>query len=78
MFFICGRTDHLATFSTSDRKLRPITWIFETDSEDVKLNQHVKYLGLYHSVQKLLFGHTHTHTRPDRFLSLDHWAGRWL
>jgi len=39
-----------------------MTLTFEFDLDSAKLNQHARYIGKGRLVQKLLPGHTHTHT----------------
>ena len=54
-------------FSSSDRELCPMTSAFAYDLYKVKLNHQAKNLGqrsLRHFIQKLLSGHSDTHTGP--------------
>jgi len=58
----------LATFSSCDHEIWPITWTFESDLDSVNVSQRAMYLGQGHLSQKLLSAltdtqtHTHTHT----------------
>ena len=67
-----GRTDPttLATFSSCNIELSPMTLTFENDVDvrPIKTNQHKRYLGQCHS--KVIV-RTHRHI-PDRLLDLDH------
>ena len=69
----------LATFSSWDLKLWPVTVTYELDLDKVKLNHRAKYLGESsgHFVRKLLCGHTHRHTDTHTTNRLRYTATKW-
>ena len=69
----------LATFSSCDLKLWPVTVTYELDLDKVKLNHRAKYLGESsgHFVRKLLCGHTHRHTDTHTTNRLRYTATKW-
>jgi len=51
----------LATCSSYDCELRPMTLTFVADLDRVKLNEHAKYVGQRSFSSKVIVGHTNTH-----------------